>query len=293
VPIYTPDSSKQAGAFDGLEQKQGHQYPLDVACTVFGRLEPLLTVDQLKTRFLLGIPMTLRVKDPETGKPFKVTDEQLAELIKVHVTTAEEETHTVIMPAQFIEKLPFSRQDWGQFAFGKLVHRPISSLESFNCSLSDGSVAFSFPPTWIESANLVTGQINVIPLAFQAFGQGSGIIGQAATGTATFFAAIVNRDWLAALFTVVYTAGYKDGLVPVPVNQLIGTIVAMDVLSMIAAAYAAVNSSSLGIDGLSQSVSGQGGNRYVTRVKELTDQRNLLVKKIRGKFSTKIVSGSI
>jgi len=294
MPIYFPSDSKPAGAFDGLERKQGHQYPLEVAVDSWGSLEPLITVDKLKTRFLLGVPMTLRVKDPETGKPFKITDTQLAELIRVHVSTAEEETGLVIMPRQFVERKEFSRQDWESFGYFRVNHRPMASIEALNCSLSDGSVAFSFPTQWLEMGNATTmGQINVIPLAFQAFGAGTGIIGQEATGNATFFNAVVNRHWLAALFTVTYTAGFKDGLVPVPVNQLIGTIVAMEVLSMIAAAYAWVTSTSLGIDGLSQSVSSPGPARFQVRMGELDKQRQLLVKKLKGKYGTKIVSGAV
>lgn len=294
MPIYTPDQSKPGGAFDGLERKQGGQYPIDVACTAWGRLEPLITVDMLKSRFMLGIPMQLRIKDPETGKPFKITDDQLKDLIHTHVTTAEEEAGLVIMPTQFVERIPFQRQDWESFGYFRVSHRPLASIEAFNCTLSDGSAAFSFPTQWLEMGNSISmGQINVIPLAFQAFSAGTGIIGQEATGNATFFNAVVNRNWLAALFSVTYTAGFKDGLVPIPVNQLIGTIVAMEVLSMIAAAYAWVSSSSLGIDGLSQSVSTPGPQRFVVRIGELEKQRALLVKKLKGKYATKLVSGSI
>src|SRR5579859_3543742 len=176
MPTYFPSDSKPAGAFDGLERKQGHQYPLEVAVDSWGSLEPLITVDKLKTRFLLGVPMTLRVKDPETGKPFKITDTQLAELIRVHVSTAEEETGLVIMPRQFVERKEFSRQDWESFGYFRVNHRPMASIEALNCSLSDGSVAFSFPTQWLEMGNATTmGQINVIPLAFQAFGAGTGI----------------------------------------------------------------------------------------------------------------------
>ena len=294
MPIYTPDASKPAGAFDGLERKQGPQYPLDVAVDSWGSLEPLITAEQLKTRFLLAIPLTLRVKDPETGKPFKVTDAQITELIRVHVSTAEEETGLTIMPRQFVEKIPFSRQDWESFGYFRVNHRPVSSIEAFNCSLSDGSVAFAFPTEWLEMGNATTmGQINVIPLAFQAFSAGTGIIGQGATGNATFFNAVVNRNWLAALFAVTYSAGFKNGLVPVPVNQLIGTIVAMEILSMLAAAYAQATSTSLNVDGLGQSVSGPGPARYQIRMGELDKQRQLLVKKLKGKYATKLVSGSI
>lgn len=295
MPIYTGDESKQAGAQDSLEEKQGGQYPLDVACSAWGRLEPLITVDQLKSRFLIGIPLTLKVKDPETGKFFRITDDQIKDRISVSVGVAEEETQLTIMPTQFIEKLPFQRQDWANFAFFKLEHRPVASVEALNVALSDGSVPFSFPPMWLELSNASkSGQINVIPLAFQAFTPGTGVVGQVgAYGGATFFNAIISKRYIAALFTCTYTAGFKDGLVPTIVNELIGTIAAMEILSMIGAAYAGATSTSLGIDGMSQSVSTPGPERYSRRMEELDAKRKLLTKKLRGKYNTKIVSGTI
>jgi hypothetical protein len=77
------------------------------------------------------------------------------------------------------------------------------------------------------------------------------------------------------------------------VNQLIGIIAAMQVLSQVAAAYAGSTSTSLGIDGMSQSVSTPGPNRYQIRIEELRAHRALLVKKIKKSYGSKFVVGTV
>lgn len=298
MPIYT--GSKPAGAgqlnADGTVAKQGTQYPINANAAAWGRLEPLLTPEQLKSRFLKGIPMVLKIRDPDTKEFIRITDDELKDYIEQAVSTAEEETSTIIMPTQFHEKLPFHKMDYEQFGYFRLARRPVASIEDLTVELADKSDVFVFPVEWVETANLIKGQINIIPLAFQGVQGGTGIIGGGITaggGTAVFFNALWNRPWVAALFGVSYTAGWKDGLLPKPVNELIGTIAAMRVLSMIAAALAQTTSTSLGLDGMSQSVSTPGPQRYQLRMEELKADRALFVKKIKKNLGQKIFSGTV
>lgn len=294
MAIYT--GSKPAGTGDSGVGKQGKQYPEGVAVTPWGRLEPLIDPDLLKSRFLKGIPLTLRIKDPTTREPYKITDDELKDYIEVAVDEAEQETNLILMPTQFVEKLPFQKQDFEAFGYFQLPHRPVMSIEALNVTLADTSDVFVFPTEWVETANLIHGQLNILPLAFQGIEGGNGVIGggiNAGGGTAVFFNSLWNRPWVAALFGVTYTCGFKDGLMPKSVNQLIGIIAAMQVLSQIAAAYAGQTSTSLGIDGMSQSVSTPGPNRYQVRMQELKDQRALLVRKIKKSYGGKFVVGTI
>lgn len=296
MPVYT--GSKRAGAAlldaDGDVAAQATQYPVNANASAWGRLEPLLTPEQLKTRFLVGIPMVLKIRDPETKEFFKITDDMLKDYIELAVADAEEETSSVIMPTQFREKLPFHKQDFEQFGYAKLPRRPIASIEDFSVSLADGSDIFVFPPQWIETANLIRGQLNLIPLAFQGMYGGTGIVGAGGTqGSSAFFNSLWARPWVAALFGVSYTAGWKDGLVPKVINNLIGTIAAMRVLSIIAAAYAGSTSTSLGMDGMSQSVSTPGPQRYAVRIEELKADRALYTKKIKKNLGLKVFSGTV
>lgn len=288
-------ASKPAGTSDLGQGTQGKQYPIDATFSSWGRLEPLLTPDQLKSRYLKGIPMVLKIKDPATGKPFQITDDELKDYIELAVDEAEQLTGLIIMPTQVTHKLPFQKQDYEAFGYFQLPHRPISSIEALNVTLADGSDVFVFPPEWLETANLIAGQLNIIPLAFQGMQGGTGVIGgtNAGGGTAVFFNSLWNRPWVAALFGVTYTAGFKNGLMPKYVNNLIGCIVAMRVLSMIAAAYAAWQSTSLGMDGMSQSISTPGPMRFKQRMEELEKERTLSVKKLKKVYGGSFPTGTI
>lgn len=274
--------------YDDSKGPPGGMGPPNATSSVWGRLEPLLTVDQLKSRFLKGISMTLKQKDLATGKPFRITDEELKDFIERALDTAETETGLYFMPTKFKDKLPYQRQDWENFGYFQLPRRPISSIDTLTVTLSDGGVVFTMPNDWIETCNLIHGQINIIPLAMV----GTGII-NGASGNAVYFNSLWNRPWVAALFGVEYTTGFPDGLLPKSVNELIGTIAAMRVLSQLAAAQAGQNSVSLGLDGLSQSVSGPGPDRYKTRRAELTEEKALLVRKLKRTYGTSFVVGTV
>src|SRR6185369_13911889 len=113
---------------------------------------------------------------------------------------------------------------------------------------------------------------------------------QGSTGGAFFLSILGNRQWIPAYWKITYTSGFKDGMVPRVINELISTIAAMEILSQLAATYARVQSHSLGIDGLSQSVSTPGPAVFQVRIQELTDKRKALVGKIRAKYGTKLFS---
>lgn len=286
--------------FDGNGPKNtGSMYPSNAVATTLGRLEPLITPDQLKSRFLKGIPMVLRVKDPTTGKAFQITDEELKDYIQLAVDVAENETGLTLFPTKFENKLPFQKQDYEQFGYFQLPHRPIASIEKLTVRLADGSDIFVFPTQWIEVANLIWGQLNILPLAFQGIEAGTGIVGGSVNGstpgggTAVFFNSLWNRPWVAALFGVEYTTGFRDGMMPKMVNEMIGTIAAMRTLSQIAAAYAAQTSTSLGIDGMNQSVGTPGPNRYQVRMQELAADRKLYMRKLKKLFGTSFVAGTV
>lgn len=289
------NGNKSAGVFDASVNQQGSQYPENVINTPWGRLEPLITVDQLKSRFLKGIPLVLRIVDPETRKPFTITNAELKDYIELSVDETENETGLTLMPTQITQRLSYDRHDYESFGYMQLPHRPISSLQELSVSLADGSQVFVFPLQWIETANLIHGQLNIIPLAFSGVSGGTGIIGGVANGqgTAVFFNSLWNRPWVAALFGVRYVAGFKDGMMPKIVNQIIGINVAIRVLSQIAAAHSVINSSSIGLDGMSQSLSGPGGQRYALRIQELEAQKKLLVGRIRKSFGSKFAVGTI
>lgn len=250
-----------------------------VDSVLFPRTEPLLTPDLLKTRFLFGIPLQSFFKDPVTGKFPILTDEILKDYIIRAVNIAEMQTSTVIFPAQFAEKYPYDKAEYETFGYLKLAHRPISSIEKLTINFSNNEDLFTIQNEWIETSYLIRGQINIIPLTLAVNG-GGGITGSPGIGAA-FLSLLQRPSWVPAYWKVVYTAGWCNGQIPYVINELIGVIASIDILSTLAAMLARYTSTSLGIDGLSQAVSGPGPNIYALRIQELEERRRRLVKEVK------------
>lgn len=280
------DYSNSKGAFGGV-------YPeTSVGGAAWKRTEPLITPQQLRRRMLLGIPLVSFMKDPITGKPIVVTDDDLQDFIVRAVAMAETETGATIFPEQFNEKQPFDRNEYESFGFFKLMKRPVSSVEEFAVTPANNIDVFSVPLDWVETSYLVRGQLNIVPLTI-ALTAGGGVVNSQGGGGAVFLSILGNKPWVPAFWRIKYTAGYPDGAIPIIVNELIGSIAAMDVLSQLAATYARSSSASLSVDGLSQSVSTPGPQIYVQRCQELAETRKKLVKKIKTMVGLNIFSGNV
>ena len=260
-------------------------------------LEPLVTPELVRSRHLFGIPLFSAMKDPLTGKRQAFTDDMLRDQIVGAVSDAELETHLDIFPRQYRERAPFDRQEYQAWSYFRTEHRPITSVERLTVRTSNEVDVFTVPLEWLEAGNLVKGQINLIPMGVALTGTGdpnsNGVVGGQTAGGAAFLAILGNQPWIAAFWMITYSTGFQDGNLPRPVNELVGIIAAMRVLSMLAATYARVTGASLGVDGLSQSVSGPGPQLFKLRMDELAAQRKLAVKKLRAMYATGLVSGNV
>lgn len=243
------------------------------------RLEPILTPEQLVRRFLMGIDLSSQMRDPFTGKPLRWTPEMVKDIIDGAMNTAELELRTPLRPIVVQEKHPFDRFAYKSFGFFKLRQTPVSRILSVGVVPPNGETVYSMPLEWVETAYSPTGQINIIPMtAAQVGGSSTGIFpGQSANGGAFYLTVVQQAGWVPAYWQIEYVAGYCDGQVPRIINDLIGVIAAMDILSMLATTYAKVQSQSLGIDGLSQSVSTPGPQIFAQRLEELEKRKTTLI----------------
>jgi hypothetical protein len=257
------------------------------------RAEPILTPEQLRSRFLKGIHLTF-----PNGDTF--SNDDLKDQINIAVNDAELLLKTPISPIQFQEKLDFDESKYRAFISLKTSNAPIICLESLAIVATNGQPLFEIPAPWIESAHFNRSEINVVPI-LASFGgsiNGSPIVGGQSPGNGVAFFALWNVYGMVsnapAYWQVVYTAGLsrKDGTVPVPVNELIGCIAAMNMLSMLALLYT-TNSVSLSQDGISQSSSGPGPRIYALRIEELEKRRDKLVTQIAALFGRRFFMSHI
>jgi hypothetical protein len=269
----------------------GATFPENAIASPWGRMEALLTPDQLVTRFLFGIPLVSRMKDPRTNQPMVITNEMLNDYIRLAVDTAEVECSIDIMPVQYSEKFAFDKAEYDQFGYFKATHKPVHSIEKLAVTPSDNIDVFIVPLEWIETTFLTYGQINIIPLTLAI--TSTGITNSQAGGGSVFLNILGQKPWVPAFWGIKYTTGFKDGMVPTVINDLIGAIAAMRVLSMLAATYARSNSTSLSIDGMSQSISTPGPQVFKVRLDELAEQRKMLTKKVKKMFQMAFVVGNV
>ena len=236
------------------------------------RVEPLLNPQQLKDRFLFGIPLSSALTKQQ------ITDEMLKDVIIRAINTAELDAKIQISPVQFRQKFPFDRSLYTQWVHINVPRMPIMSVQSLTITTADGNMIFKMPNNWIESNNFYKGLINVIPLSPSFASIGSATTG--ATGGMVFLTMMSGLAWIPSYWMVEWVAGFDDKSVPVIINELIGVVAAQKVLSMLGATKQTTGHA-LGADGLSQSVSNPGPQTYALRMQDLEKDRLSLVQKLR------------
>lgn len=256
------------------------------------RVEPLITPEQLKDRFLTGIPLYSALPDPVTGIRYHIDDTKLKEeFIPSAVADVEMDTRIHITPKEISARLPFDLAEYKQMGYFKLKDAPVTEVIELFVSDSTLNPIFFIPTTWIEAGGLQKGQVNIIPL--QPAFVGGGIVGSAdSAGGAAFIALLGARSWVARWWLIQYRAGFKEGRVPRAVNDVVGCRAAIDILARLQATNR-VASYGLGIDGASQNISTPGPQVYKQAMEDLEAKYKRLVSKMKAIFGRRIFSDNV
>lgn len=248
------------------------------------RVEPLLSPEKLVSRFLKGIPLQF-----PNGDTFSSDD--LADRINLAANEVEVLLDCPLYREAKQFKAPFDKSLYDAFIHIRTESGPIVSIEHLSIVSANNENIFELPPDWIETANFSKRLINVIPL-LAAYGINS-VTGSVSNAGIAFLSVMGGLGWVPAYWQVNYTAGISgnEGQVPLPVNELIGCVAAIALLSEIAPSNI-YNSQSLSQDGISQSSSGPGVNVYKTRIEDLENKKAELVKKLKALFFSKFFVGN-
>ncbi len=269
---------------DYTDSKPGPSvWPAGALSAGWGYLSPLITPEQLVARFLWGINLQSKFQNPLTGKPWEITTDLLQDWIEGALEQAEAELNIAIIPIQVNEKLPMARRDWeanGYLCATKAF--PIVSIERMSIKFANDDELWVIPMNWIETANFQFGQINLLP-ATAAAPLTSNNNTNLQSGNLLFFDTWSRNRWIQALVDITYTAGFKNG-VPRVVNDFIGTMAAIDIISKLLATYARSVSASLGIDSMNQSTSAINPIFLRGRLDDLIAERERMKKRLKGKL---------
>lgn len=278
--------------FTNTKDAIGRLSPENAIAVQFEDLEPLITPEKLKLLHLKGLNLSSAVKNRLTGKYDFWTDDDLKEYIINAVALAEAESNLEIFPVQHREKLPFDRCEYKSFGYIPLRHRPVASLQSLRVVTSSEQSVYQIPLEWIDVGYLQQGYVYILPLTI-AIKEGAIQPLLAGPGGSAFLALFGSSPYVPAFWEAEYCTGFTNGLVPKIVNQYIGVIAAMEVLSAIAATYARTTGSSLSIDGLGSSTSGPGAELYDRRLEGLASKRKWLMTRLKAKFGMGIIASNV
>lgn len=267
------------------QYKNSGIYPVEVSETseLFRRTEAMIDPELLVSRYLKGI------------KGLDFTPDEYKDFINRAANVFELESGLTVERVQHIERLPFDKALYASYVYVKTNHWPITSVESFHVTSSNFSNIFTMPADWLETGFMHRGQINLLPI-LTVFGSSAfDMDNKSGNAGLIFLRAISNYSWLPAFWEIVYTSGLSksDGTLPLVVNEVIGAMAAIEVLSNMQARILD-GSSSINQDGLGQSVSKKnGGNVYQQRILELTEKKDKTFKNLLKVFTHKIFISNI
>lgn len=251
----------------------GNAYP-DAATPdgALTRTRPLPTVQDIKNDFLFGIPLaSILTRQP---LPDSVIESKILSAI------ADFEAYTQIPTQEIIKEHVFDFRYEDSLSFNPipLPYKPITAIYQLGLQTS-GKDLVHYPTRWCETSTPISGVIRVVPL----FGiYPAGLAVQAgANGNYTYIPYIVSqKNMWPNLWKLVYGCGFRDGCLPYNIYEYIGSLAALMVLSMLSPITFPVTSTSLGIDGLSQGVSGPGPQWLEGRIQDLANRAQSLLQNI-------------
>ncbi len=208
--------------------------------TGINRVEPLLSVDKLKSRFLFGVKLT-----DDDGN--ELDKEILENAILSAVSWLEHELDISITPRTYTENRDFIKTDYFNWGYLNLYHYPVVSVTSWKARYPLNTELFEYPSEWYRIYE-ETGQLQLVPTA--------GTISTWFISAGGYMPYVMSKASIPQFFEIEYIAGFPNDEIPLMLNKLIGLKASIDVFHIVGdlIAGAGIANYSVGLDGLSQSV---------------------------------------
>ena len=228
------------------------------------RYSHIPTPESMKKSALFGLPL----RSFFTGEP--VSDEALQGYINQAISEIEHTLDLYITPVKFHERHDYDREmQFWSFGYVRTTHTPIISVNkfqlSFNNGLPHGIPLVDIPLEFIH-VQPQDGTVQLVPAQGVTI---SGLVVSIYQGLGFHaFNSQAISSWPGAII-VEYTAGFQEGRLPALLAGLIENIAAYKFLSTLGPILFPYNSTSIGIDGTSQSVGTLGPAFLQNRLADL------------------------
>lgn len=247
------------------------------------RFCPIPTPADLKKTKLFGIPLCSSF----TGEEF--SDEGIDFYLKSAMSEIEHMLDLNITPVQYHEKHDYRRFNFTwNYAYLKVDHPNILHVDKLELSFSNSEEVEGFVDFPLEHVHVQPqeGVVQLVP----AFGTSlSGFLLSAFSGTQFHALRAIGMTDFPGGFRITYTAGFNHDKVPYLICQAIEIIAAINILSALGPVLFPQNSTSIGIDGTSQSVSTLGPKFLNDRMDQLDKERERVVDGLKGYYQRRFL----
>lgn len=261
-----------------FDSKEGDRS--DPSEVVFGAglaTQNILTVEQLKKNYFFGIDLT-----DDSGEA--LSDAVFQFYIYAAIAWLEQHIATPLIPTTYIdEKYDYYWRDYNAWSLVQLNNYPVISVDRFTVQYPSAGQIVEWPNEWIR-CDKSKGLVSIVPtagtLSDMLVAAGGGYLPSVYAG---------GLDYLPELFGIDYVAGFD--VIPFNLINLIGKIASLGPFNIFGdlIAGAGIASTSIGIDGLSQSLSTTAsatnagfGSRVLQYNKEIKDELKTLVPYFKG-----------
>ena len=248
-----------------------------------GRYCALTTPTDIRKHKLFGLPLCSSL----TGE--QIEDDTIQYYIDAAVSELEHTLDLHITPVKFREKHDYNRHafTWN-YNYLKVDHPNILYVEKLELSFSNNTENEGFVQFPMEFVHVQPqeGVVQLVP----AFGTSlSGFLQSAFSGTQYHALRATGISDFPGAIRIEYTAGFNPDKVPFAVCEAVATMAAINLLSELSPVLFPQNSSSIGIDGVSQSVSTMGPNFLTKRIEDLEKQRDRQMEALKGYYQRRFL----
>jgi hypothetical protein len=247
------------------------------------RFCPIPTADLLKKTKLFGIPLCSSITQEE------LSDEAIEFYINTAISEIEHTLDLAITPVTYREKHDYRRHNFTwNYNYLKVDHPNILYVSKIELSFSNNDDTSGFVQFPLEHVHVQPqeGVVQLVP----AFGTSlSGFLLSAFSGTQFHALRATGITDFPGGIRIEYTAGFAPDKVPYLICQAIEVMAAINVLSALGPVLFPQTSTSIGIDGTSQSVGTFGPKHLNDRIAQLETERERTMESLKGYYQRRFL----